>query len=97
MRRELLNAYLFNNLSEVRELSQEWRIDYNEERPHKSLGYLSPIMYAEKYMSRTAIGNTIEIEGSRSREKENEKRLKTLNYTGTKINKGSLQLDLLSL
>ena len=37
MRRELLNAYLFNNLSEVRELSQEWRIDYNEERPHKSL------------------------------------------------------------
>ncbi len=73
MRRELLNAYLFNNLSEVRELSQGWRIDYNEERPHKSLGYLSPLKYAEKFIPRTAIGNTSEIEGSRSSEKEYEK------------------------
>jgi putative transposase len=70
MRRELLNAYLFNNLSEVRELSQEWRIDYNEERPHKSLGYLSPLKYAERFMPRTAIGNTLEIEERRSRNKE---------------------------
>jgi putative transposase len=73
MRRELLNAYLFNNLSEVRELSEEWRIDYNEERPHKSLGYLSPIKYAEQNTARTAIGNTLKIEESRSRQKEYEK------------------------
>ncbi len=73
MRRELLNAYLFNNLSEVRELSEEWRIDYNQERPHKSLGYLSPIKYAEKNTARTAIGNTVDIEESRSSENENEK------------------------
>lgn len=33
MRRELLNAYLFNSLAEVRCLSEEWRLDYNEERP----------------------------------------------------------------
>ncbi|WP_363265734.1 integrase core domain-containing protein, partial [Sediminibacterium sp.] len=25
------------------------RIDYNTERPHKSLGYLSPLNYAEQY------------------------------------------------
>jgi len=49
IRRELLNAYLFNSLSEVRCLSEEWRIDYNTERPHKSLGYLSPLCYAEQY------------------------------------------------
>jgi putative transposase len=49
IRRELLNAYLFNSLAEVRCLSEEWRIDYNTERPHKSLGYLSPISYAEQY------------------------------------------------
>ena len=45
IRRELLNAYLFNSLAEVRALSEEWRIDYNTERPHKSLGYLSPLTY----------------------------------------------------
>lgn len=48
IRRELLNAYLFNSLAEVRELSEEWRIDYNTERPHKALGYLSPLDYAAK-------------------------------------------------
>jgi putative transposase len=47
MRRELLNAYLFNSLVEVRCLSEDWRLDYNEERPHKSLGYQSPLKYAD--------------------------------------------------
>ena len=42
MRRELLNAYLFNSLAEVRCLSEEWRIDYNEERPHQGLDGKKP-------------------------------------------------------
>lgn len=48
MRRELLNTYLFNSLTEVRIMAEEWRVDYNEERPHKSLRYLSPVKYAEQ-------------------------------------------------
>jgi hypothetical protein len=55
MRRELLNTYLFNSLAEVRILAEEWRTDYNTERPHKSLGYLSPIRYAELKVSQTAL------------------------------------------
>lgn len=55
IRRELLNAYLFNSLTEVRVMSEEWRIDYNHERPHKSLGYLSPLKYAEKNKSTAAL------------------------------------------
>lgn len=51
MRRELLNAYLFYRLSEVREKCDEWRNDYNTERPHKSLAYLSPIKYRELKMA----------------------------------------------
>ena len=73
MRRELLNVYLFNTLSKVRELSEEWRIDYNDEQPHKSLGYLSPIKYAETFTPRTAIGNILKIEESRSSDKQYEK------------------------
>lgn len=53
IRRELLNAYLFNSLAEVRCLSEEWRIDYNTERPHKSLGYLSPLRFAEQHYNRS--------------------------------------------
>lgn len=49
MRRELLNAYLFNSLAEVRLLSEEWRSDYNQQRPHKSLGYKSPLVYADHW------------------------------------------------
>jgi putative transposase len=49
MRRELLNAYLFYSLAEVRAMSEEWRNDYNTERPHKSLGYLSPLKYVEQW------------------------------------------------
>ncbi len=42
IRKELLNAYVFTTLKEVREKTEEWRIDYNTSRPHKSLGYLAP-------------------------------------------------------
>jgi putative transposase len=49
LRRELLNAWLFTSLSEVREHCEAWRQDYNTERPHKSLGYLSPEMFAEQW------------------------------------------------
>ena len=67
LRRELLDAYLFSNLAEVRALSHEWRIDYNTERPHKSLGYLSPLRYAELKKSNPALstpasGNHSKIE-----------------------------------
>ena len=55
IRRELLNAYLFNSLAEVRIMSEEWRLDYNTERPHKSLGYLSPYKYAELKNSDAAL------------------------------------------
>lgn len=53
MQRELLNAYMFTTLSELREYCEEWRKDYNEERPHKSLGYLSPILFAEQWFNRS--------------------------------------------
>lgn len=42
IRRELLNAYVFKTLDEVREMTEEWRIDYNQNRPHKALNYLTP-------------------------------------------------------
>ncbi len=55
IRRELLNAYLFYSLAEVRILTEEWRLDYNTERPHKSLGYLSPLKYTQNIKEKSAL------------------------------------------
>ena len=41
-RTEVLNMYAFRRLSEVRELTDNWIKEYNEERPHDSLGDLTP-------------------------------------------------------
>jgi putative transposase len=43
IRRELLNAYVFKTLDEVREKAEEWMIDYNYNRPHKALNYKTPM------------------------------------------------------
>ena len=43
IRRELLNAYVFRTLDEVRDKAFEWQRDYNHHRPHKSLGYRAPM------------------------------------------------------
>ena len=42
LRDECLNENWFLSLEEVRRTIEEWRIDYNENRPHSSLGDLTP-------------------------------------------------------
>lgn len=54
IRKELLNTYVFTTLQEVREKAEEWMIDYNNERPHKSLGYKAPKVFAEQGYKRPA-------------------------------------------
>ena len=43
LRDECLNQYLFANLGEAREIVENRRQEYNEYRPHSSLGYLTPV------------------------------------------------------
>ncbi|MBD1583921.1 IS3 family transposase [Pseudoalteromonas sp. S16_S37] len=47
-RREFLDAYLFESINQVKEMVWFWRLDYNEERTHESLGDLPPAAYREK-------------------------------------------------
>lgn len=44
-RDEVLNAHLFNSISEVQQAAEEWVIDYNEYRPHESLGDVPPAVF----------------------------------------------------
>jgi putative transposase len=46
LRDELLNETLFRSLPHARALLETWRIDYNTNRPHSRLGWMSPTAYA---------------------------------------------------
>lgn len=47
LRDECLNENWFISLNNAREIIERWRIDYNEGRPHTSLGGLTPREYME--------------------------------------------------
>ena len=45
-REEVLDAYLFDDLEEVREITERWLAEYNTIRPHQALQGLSPRQFA---------------------------------------------------
>lgn len=47
-RNECLSQHWFMSLAEAREVIEEWRKEYNEIRPHSSLGYLPPAVFAKQ-------------------------------------------------
>ncbi len=47
LRDELLDGEIFESLLEAQVLAEDFRADYNENRPHSSLGYLAPSRFAE--------------------------------------------------
>jgi putative transposase len=51
LRDECLNAELFLTLEDAKQKLAEWKSDYNKDRPHSSLGGLSPLEFAAKWSS----------------------------------------------
>ncbi len=45
-RQDILNAYVFETLDEVRQLAESWMETYNSIRPHDSLQGMSPYQFA---------------------------------------------------
>ena len=45
-REAVLNFYVFSRLSAVRTIVDAWLQEYNEQRPHESLGNLTPEEFA---------------------------------------------------
>ncbi len=47
LRDECLNCEIFADVEEARAVIEAWREEYNTERPHSSLGYLTPVEFAQ--------------------------------------------------
>jgi putative transposase len=47
LRDEFLNGQLFESLLEAKVLLEDWRHEYDHERPHSSLCYLTPVEFKE--------------------------------------------------
>jgi len=45
LRDECLNMHWFENLAEAKKVIERWRVEYNEMRPHSSLGNRAPAAY----------------------------------------------------
>ncbi|MBX9653775.1 integrase core domain-containing protein [bacterium] len=48
-REECLNQHWFLSLEDAQEKSNKWRLDYNERRPHSSLGNVPPAEFASRH------------------------------------------------
>ena len=48
LRDEFLSTEVFESLAAARKLTKAWREDYNEVRPHSSLGYVTPVEFAAR-------------------------------------------------
>ena len=44
----VLNENWFLDLADARQKIEEWRCDYNQERPHSALGDLTPAEFAQR-------------------------------------------------
>jgi len=71
MKNEFLKHHQFKNIHELRELMEQWRIKYNENRPHLALNSKSPSeiyipstrKYSEKIPAYTYDGHIIKVNG----------------------------------
>lgn len=56
LRDECLNEHWFTSLAHARTVIEEWRRDYNEQRPKKDLGGVPPAVYAARLQLRANSG-----------------------------------------
>ncbi len=50
-RDEYLNEHQFLSMRHAKAVIEDWRQEYNDERPHSSLGYLTPSQLADSFLT----------------------------------------------
>ena len=62
LRDECLNREVFRNGREAQAIVETWRQEYNNYRPHSSLGYLTPAEFARRYYERNQAEARLAVE-----------------------------------
>jgi putative transposase len=47
-RTKLVNVHQFTSINDAKAKIEAWRVDYNQRRPHSSLGHLTPNEFAQQ-------------------------------------------------
>ena len=63
-RQDVLDAYVFSSLEEVRSVTEEWIEDYNTARPHDSLGRVPPLTFLPRHNAGRAAGVDLRMRSS---------------------------------
>jgi len=56
---DILDAYLFGPLRQMNVICEKWKHDYNDNHPHRSLGYRSPTAFKEIYRKRIIYSESV--------------------------------------
>lgn len=57
-RDECLNEHWFLSMRHARQVIEAWRQEYNNERPHSSLGYLTPNRFADSFLTADSMSSS---------------------------------------
>ena len=66
-RDECLNEHWFLTMAHARRVIESWRIEYNTERPHSSLGNLAPEVFAKNGLARMKEAESLTADSSSER------------------------------
>ncbi len=58
-REEVLSAHLFDNIRQVQEITEQWLYEYNENRPHESLGNIPPTQFMPRLTTAPILYNEL--------------------------------------
>lgn len=58
LRDECLNQNAFLSLTDAKDIIERWRLDYNRQRPHSALNWMTPEEFREKSQSYNQTRNT---------------------------------------
>ena len=62
LRDECLNMHWFESLAEARTIIEHWRVEYNEMRPHSSLGNRAPAIHVAELLG---VGSSSPVQEAR--------------------------------